>query len=199
MTETPPSSPLPGEAPAPTAKPSPDKAPPDTGAPRVTLAGLLVFALGFVLASAVALAVLRPDLTKRAVERLKFGTTSSGGVLLTVAPTDDGASLRVTFTNVSERPVVFMLARGEDELVFDLERDGAKVEPPPPGPHPDDAPTDNIEPIVLPPGGVVENVVPLTRVVPGPGRHRVVVERIPLNPDYLRLRSNATFVEQRLK
>jgi hypothetical protein len=164
------------------------------GDARGSFKTLVVFALGFVLAGVASLAALRPDLVRLGLEKYRYGTTSNGGVVLTAAQTEDGQGLRVAFTNISDQPLAFMLAKGEDELIFELERDGVRVEAPPPSPPPDDAPTHSIEPLLLPPGGTVENVVPLGRVIPGPGRYRVVVERVPLQPDKLRLRSNAAMV-----
>jgi hypothetical protein len=130
---------------------------------------------------------------------VRFGTASSGGILLTISQPSPGGPIRLVFRNVSDRALPFMLGAGGDELSFELrDEQGRAVEPPPPAPPPrDEALGEGLEPVVIAPGDAVSLDVPIARVAPRNGHYTVVVERGPLLPDKLRLRSNAVEIEAR--
>jgi hypothetical protein len=92
-----------------------------------------------------------------------------------------------------------MLGAGCDELSFELrDEQGRAVEAPPPAPPPrDEALGEGLEPVAIAPGDAVSIDVPVARIAPRPGRYSVVVERGPLLPDKLRLRSNSIAIEAR--
>jgi hypothetical protein len=143
--------------------------------------------------------VLRPDLPREIWERARWGTSSSGGILLTISQPSRGGPIRLVFRNVSDHALPFMLGAGGDELSFELrDEQGRAIDAPPPAPPPRDEDLgEGLAPVAIAPGEAVSLDVPVARVALRPGRYTVVVERGPLLPDKLRLRSNAIAVEAR--